>query len=114
MYIKLWHASRYSSQDAYLQSIGGNEKFLGYRGHGELGVSVRNFLWGGTLKDHQLDIKTPIFRSLRKESYECEFRQQLPSMNFALYLQYWHGYGETLLRFDQFGRRSFFGLAFSY
>ena len=32
-----------------------------------------------------------------------EFRQKFPHMNFALYLQYWHGYGETLLRFDQFG-----------
>jgi phospholipase A1 len=114
LYVKLWHASGYSDQDAYLQSIGNNSKFLDYMGHGEIGVSVRNFLWGGSLQDHQLDVKTPIFRDLNKDSYEIEFRQQLPNMNFALYLQYWYGYGETLLRFDQFGRRGFVGLSFSY
>jgi len=114
LYIKLWHASGYSGQDDYLQTIGSSDKFLDYMGQGEIGVSVRNFLWGGTLRDHQLDIKTPLFRDSRKDSYELELRQQLPNMNFALYLQYWYGYGETLLRFDQFGRRGFFGLAFSY
>ncbi len=114
LYVKLWHASGYSDQDAYLRSIGNNSKFLDYMGYGEIGVSVRNFLWGGTLQDNQLDIKTPIFRDLNKDSYEIEFRQQLPNMNFALYLQYWYGYGETLLRFDQFGRRGFVGLSFSY
>lgn len=114
LYVKLWQASGYSDQDAYLQSIGSNDKFLDYMGRGELGLSVRNFLWGGSLRDHQLDIKTPVFRDKRKNSYEFEFRQQLPNMNFALYLQYWYGYGETLLRFDQFGRRGFVGLSFSY
>jgi phospholipase A1/A2 len=114
VYVKLWRASNYSDEDAYLHSIGSNDTFLDYRGRGELGVSVRNFLWGGSLRDHQMDIKTPIFRALRRDSYELEFRQQLPNMNFALYLQYWYGYGETLLRFDQCGRRGFVGLAFSY
>jgi phospholipase A1 len=114
LYIKLWHASSYSDQTAYLQSIGSNEKFLDYMGQGEIGVSVRNFLWGGFLKNHQLDIRTPIFRDGRKNSCEFEFRQQLPNMNFALYFQYWYGYAETLMRFDQFGRRSFVGLSFSY
>ena len=114
LYVKLWNASGYSDQDAYLQSIGSNDTFLDYMGQGEIGLSVRNFLWGGSLRDHQLDIKTPIFRDKRKHSYECEFRQQLPNMNFALYLQYWYGYGETLLRFDQFGHRGFAGLSFSY
>jgi phospholipase A1 len=114
LYVKLWHAWGYSSQDAYLQSIGSNDTFLDYMGQGEVGVSVRNFLWGGSLRDHQLDIKTPIFRDIHKDSYEFEFRQQLPYMNFAVYLQYWYGYGETLMRFDQFGRRGFVGLAFSY
>jgi len=114
LYVKLWHASGYSSQDAYLQSIGSSSTFLDYMGRGELGVSVRNFLWRGSLRDHQLDMRTPIFRDKSKDSYEIEFRQQLPYMNFALYLQYWYGYGETLLRFDQFGRRGFVGLAFSY
>ncbi|MFA6434998.1 MAG: phospholipase A [Elusimicrobiales bacterium] len=113
-YLKLWRASGYSGQDEYLKSIGSKNKFLDYMGRGEAGISVRNFLWGGSLKNHQLDIKTPLFRSSRKNSYMFEFRQQLPSMNFALYLQYWYGYGETLLRFDQFGRRGFAGLSFSY
>jgi len=114
LYVKLWHASGYADEDAYLQSIGSNDKFLDYMGHGEIGLSVRNFLWGGSLRDHQLDIKTPIFRDKRKNSYEYQFRQQLPNTNFALYLQYWYGYGETLMRFDQFGRRGFVGLSFSY
>lgn len=116
LYVKLWYASAYgySDQDAYLRSIGSNDTFLDYMGQGEVGVSVRNFLWGGSLRNHQLDIKTPIFRDIRKDSYAFEFRQQLPYMNFALYMQYWYGYGETLMRFDQFGRRSFAGLAFSY
>jgi phospholipase A1 len=114
LYIKLWHASGYTDETAYLQSIGSNEKFLDYMGQGEIGVSVRNFLWGGFLKNHQLDIRMPIFRDARKNSCEFEFRQQLPNMNFALYFQYWYGYGETLMRFDQFGRRSFIGLSFTY
>jgi len=114
VYVKLWHASQYSDQTDYLQSIGSTNTFLDYMGYGEIGLSVRNFLWGGSLKNHQLDIRTPIFRDAQKNSCEFEFRQQLPSMNFALYLQYWYGYGETLLRFDQFGRRGFIGLSFSY
>ncbi len=114
LYIKLWHASSYSDETAYLRSIGSDDKFLDYMGQGEIGVSVRNFLWGGSLRDHQLDVKTPIFRAQSKNSYELEFRQQLPNTNFALYLQYWYGYGETLMRFDQFGRRGFVGLSFSY
>jgi phospholipase A1 len=114
LYVKLWQASGYSGQDAYLQSIGNNAKFLDYMGQGEVGISVRNFLWGGSLRDHQLDIKTPVFRDKRKDSYEFELRQRLPDLNFALYLQYWYGYGETLMRFDQFGRRCFVGLSFSY
>ena len=50
LYVKLWHASGYSDQDAYLQSIGNNDKFLDYMGQGEIGVSIRNFLWGGSLQ----------------------------------------------------------------
>lgn len=114
MYVKLWHASGYSDQEKYLESIGNNNRFLDYMGWGEVGISVRNFLWGGNLSDHQLDIKTPIFHDNRKKSYEFEFRQKLPHMNLALYLQYWHGYGETMLRFDQFEHRGFVGLSFSY
>jgi len=114
LYVKLWHAMGYSDQDAYLRSIGDTGKFLDYMGRGEIGVSVRNFIWGGSLKNHQVDIRTPIFRDKRKKSYEFEFRQQLPDMNFAIYLQYWYGYGETLLRFDRFQRRGFAGLSFSY
>jgi phospholipase A1 len=114
LYVKLWNASGYAEEDAYLQSVGSNDAFLDYMGHGEIGLSIRNFLWGGSLRDHQLDIKTPIFRDMRKHSYEFQLRQQLPNMNFALYLLYWYGYGETLLRFDQFGHRGFVGLSFSY
>jgi len=114
MYVKLWHASSYSGQDDYLHSVGSNSKFLDYMGQGELGVSVRNFLWGGSLGDHQLDIRTPIFHDNNKNSFVFELRQRLPDLNFALYLQYWYGYGETLMRFDQFGRRGFAGLSFSY
>lgn len=114
LYVKLWHAVGYSDQNDYLKSIGSADNFLDYMGRGEIGVSVRNFIWGGSLKNHQFDIRTPILRDSNKSSYEFEFRQQLPNMNFALYLQYWHGYGETLLRFDQFQRRYFAGLSFSY
>ena len=48
--VKLWRASNYSDQDDYLQSIGSQDKFLDYMGRGEIGISVRNFLWGGSLK----------------------------------------------------------------
>lgn len=114
LYVKFWSATGYSDEDAYLRSRGSTNRFLDYMGIGETGISVRNFLWSGGLKNHQLDIRTPLFRYRRKPSYEFEFRQQLPRMNFALYLQYWRGYGETLLRFDQFGHRGFAGLSFSY
>ncbi len=114
LYVKLWHAYGYEDENAHLGSVGNNNTFLDYMGRGEVGISVRNFLWGGSLKDHQLDIRTPIFRDKNKDSYKIEFRQQIPNMNFAIYLQYWYGYGETLLRFDQFGRRGFAGLSFSY
>lgn len=114
LYIKLWHASGYSGQDTYLRSVGNNRDFLDYMGRGEVGISVRDFLWGGSFRNHQLDIKTPILRGSGKNSYELELQQQIPNMNFALYMQYWVGYGETLLRFDQFDRRSFAGLSFSY
>jgi phospholipase A1 len=113
-YVTLWHASGLYDQDAYFQSIGTKNTFIDYMGEGEIGISIRNFIWGGSLKDHQLDIRTPIFRYARKDSYKVEFRQQLPSLNVALYLQYWYGYGETLLRFDHFGRRGFIGVSFSY
>lgn len=114
MYVKLWLASGYFEQDAYLRSLGGDNTFLDYMGQGEIGVSVRNFLWEGSLKDHQLDLKMPVYTDKRKDSFECEFRQQVPKMNFAIYLQYWYGYGETLLRFDRFVRRGFAGLSYSY
>jgi len=59
----------YSDETTYLQSIGSNNKFLDHMGQGAIGVNVRNFLWVGSLKDHQLDMKTPIFRDSRKHSY---------------------------------------------
>lgn len=114
LYVKLWRASGTSDEDDFLRSRGSHYRFLDYMGRGEVGVSVRNFLWKGTFKNHQLDFKTPVFRGGNKPSYELQFRQQLPNMNFALYLQYWYGYGETLLRFNNFGRRNFAGLSFTY
>jgi phospholipase A1/A2 len=114
LYVKLWYASGYSDEETYLESVGKRERFLDYMGKGEVGFSVRNFLWSGKLKNCQLDVRTPIIRQNRKTSNRWEFRQELPNMNFALYLQYWYGYGETLSRFDQFGRRGFAGLSFSY
>jgi len=114
LYVKLWQASGYSTQDDYLRALGRDARFPDYMGRGEVGVSVRNFLWRGSFKNHQLEVKTPIFRDPGRDSYEVEFRQQFPYMNFAIYLQYWHGYGETLLRFDRYGRRGFAGLSFSY
>lgn len=114
LYIKLWLPSGYTEQDDYLKAVGNNNKFLDYMGRGELGLSIRNFLWRGAMKDHQLDIKLPLFHDTDKPSCQLEFRQQLPNMNFSIYLQYWYGYGETLLRFDQFGHRGFAGLSFSY
>lgn len=112
--LKFWGASGFSGHNTYLRGLGDKSGFLDYMGHGEIAVSVRNFLWGGSFKNHQLDVRTPVFRDPGKDSYELEFRQQFPYMNFALYLQYWHGYGETLLRFDRYGRRGFAGLSFSY
>ena len=114
LYIKLWHATGYEDQTAYLSATGNDRSFLDYMGHGEIGISVRNFLWGGSLRDHQLDIKMPVFCKNFASSFEIQFRQQLPVINFAIYLQYWYGYGETLMRFDQFGHRGFAGLSFSY
>jgi phospholipase A1 len=114
LYVKLWYASGCSDQDTYLESRGNHNTFMNYMGWGEIGLSIRDFLWGGILRAHQLDLRTPIFRDIHKHSYQFEFRQQLPFTNFALYWQYWYGYGETLMRFDQFGRRGFVGLSFSY
>jgi phospholipase A1 len=114
LYVKLWYASGYSDEEAYLQSVGKQDRFLDYMGKGEVQLSIRNFLWSGRFENCQMDVKTPIIRQNRKPSFRWEFRQQLPNMNFALYLQYWYGYGETLARFDQFGRRAFAGLSFSY
>jgi phospholipase A1/A2 len=114
LYVKLWYASGYSDQDVYLEAIGNSYNFLDYMGWGEIGISVRNFFWGGGLRNHQLDIKTPILRDFRNSSYEIEFRQQIPELNFALYIQYYYGYRETLLRFDKLGNRGFVGFSFSY
>jgi outer membrane phospholipase A len=37
LHVKFWYAWGYAGQDAYLQSIGSNDKFLDYRGRGEIG-----------------------------------------------------------------------------
>jgi outer membrane phospholipase A len=37
LHVKFWYAWGYAGQDAYLQSIGSNDKFLDYRGRGAIG-----------------------------------------------------------------------------
>ena len=114
LYLKLWFASGFDNIDNYLRSVGSDDDFLEYMGDGEIGLSLRNFLFNGNLRNCQLDLKTPFSGKFTKNSYKLEFRQQIPHLNYALYLQYWYGYGETLDRFDKFGRRGFAGLAFSF
>ncbi len=110
LYLKVWHAYGYSDETAYLQSIGSNENFLNYEGHGEVILSLRDILvhggWG-----NRLDITS---RVGGKENFEFQYEQKIPSLNFSPYVQYCYGYDETLLRFDRFGRRAFFGVSFIY
>jgi len=112
--LKVWHAYGYRSERHHLEAIGSKYGFLDYMGRGEVGLSVRNFLWGGRFRDHQLDVNMPILNDNITKSFNIEFRQQFPGTNFALYAQYWYGYGETLQQFDQFVRSGYAGVAFSH
>ena len=100
----------YEDQDAYLRSLGKNDTFLDYEGHGELNLVLTDILikgeWG-----NRLDVTSRIGG---KENVEIQYQQRTPWFNFSPYIQYWYGYNETLLRFDKFGKRTFFGVAFEY
>jgi outer membrane phospholipase A len=112
--LKFWHAYEYGDQEDYLRSIGSNEGFPDYMGRGELGLSIRNLFGSGSWGNNQLDVKTRLFRDRDKDSYEFVFQQRIPESNFSVFLQYYYGYGESLLRFDHFDRRFFAGISFSY
>ncbi len=107
--LKVWHAYGYSDQDAYLRSIGSTETFLDYVGYGEINLALRDIFvqgnWG-----NRLDITSKIGG---KENYEFEYQQKIAHLYFSPYIQYWHGYNETLLRFDRYGKRLFIGVSFS-
>ncbi len=51
--VKVWHAYGYSDETAYLQTTGSNETFLGYEGHGEVNLVLRDILvrggWGNRI-----------------------------------------------------------------
>lgn len=112
-FLKLWHASGCSDQDAYLRAQGSPDRFLDYAGRGEAGIVVRDVLisggWG-----NRLNVTTRIFRDRNKSSYNIEYIQKIKRWNVRPYYQYWYGYNETLLRFDRFERRRFLGLSFPY
>ncbi len=109
-YVKLWQAFGYEDQDNYLRLIKKDEKFLDYAGKGEIGFSIRN-PW---LRDNQLDLKTRIFRDWNKPSYEIGYNQKIPFTNFFIYIQYWDGFGESLLNFDKRSSKIKGGVSFIY
>lgn len=108
--MKVWHAYGYSDQDAYLQTIGSNKTFLGYEGHGEVNLVLRDIIvqgdWG-----NRIDMTSKIGG---KQNFELQYQQKIPYLNFTPYIQYWYGYNETLLRFDRFEKRTFLGVSFVY
>jgi phospholipase A1 len=107
--MKTWHASGYSDQDAYLRALGRTETFPDYEGYGEINLVLRDVIvqgeWG-----NRLDVTSRIGG---KQNFEIQYQQKIPYLNFSPYIQYWNGYGETLLRFDRFGKRMFMGVSFS-
>ncbi len=111
--LKLWHAWGYSDQDAHLRSIGSSSKFLDYAGRGEVELTVRNILLRGAW-GNQVNVTTRIFHDGDKNSVNFEYLQKIKNWHIIPYFQYWYGYNETLLRFDQLERRTFVGLAFGY
>lgn len=117
MYFKLWNAYSYSDQDNYLKALGKDERFLDYAGRGEVGFSIRELPIISSIKwfeNNHIDFKTRIFREWDKGSYEIGYHQNIPSTNFSLYAQYWDGYGESLLRFDERDSKLKAGLSFFY
>ncbi len=110
LFLKVWHAYGYSDQDSYLQTIGSNKTFLGYEGHGEVNVSLRDILVNGEW-GNRIEVTSRIGG---KDNLELEYQQKVPWFNFTPYVQYWYGYDETLLRFERFGKRTFFGVSYVY
>jgi outer membrane phospholipase A len=108
--LKIWHAYEYSDQTAYLRTIGSNNSFLDYEGYGEVNVALRDILAGGDW-GNQIDMTSKISR---KRNFVLQYRQKIPPLNFIPYIQYSYGYDETLLRFDRFGKRTFWGVSFVY
>jgi outer membrane phospholipase A len=110
LYMKVWHAYGYSDETTYLRTIGSNETFLDFEGHGEVNLVLRDILvqggWG-----NRIDMTSRIGG---KRNFEFQYQQKIPSLNFSPYFQYWYGFDETLLRFDRFGRRTFWGVSFMY
>jgi outer membrane phospholipase A len=110
LYLKVWHAYGYSDETTYLQTIGSNETFLGFEGHGEVNLVLRDIIvqggWG-----NRIDMTSRIGG---RRNFEFEYQQKIPTLNFSPYFQYWYGYDETLLRFDRLGRRAFWGVSFVY
>lgn len=107
--MKIWHAYGYADEDDYLRTLGSTETFLDYEGYGEINLVLRDVIvhgeWG-----NQLDVTSRIGG---KQNYEIQYQQKIPYLNFSPYIQYWHGYDETLLRFDSFGKRMFIGVSFT-
>jgi outer membrane phospholipase A len=110
LYLKVWHAYGYSDETSYLRSIGSNETFLGFEGHGEVNLVLRDIIFQGGW-GNRIDMTS---RVGGRRNFEFQYQQKIPSLNFSPYFQYWYGYDETLLRFDRFGRRAFVGVSFAY
>jgi outer membrane phospholipase A len=108
--LKAWHAYGYGDQNAYLRDQGINRNFLDYEGYGEVNVVLRDMLVSGSW-GNRIDLTSRIGGL---KNLELQYQQKIPAFNFVPYIQYWYGYDETLLRFDRFGKRTFFGVSFEY
>jgi phospholipase A1 len=111
LFLKAWHAYGYSDQNTYLQTIGSNKTFLGYEGFGEARLIFRDVIVHGDNWGNRIEVSSRIGG---KDNIELQYVQRVPWLNFLPYIQYWHGYDETLLRFDRFQDRTFLGLSFVY
>jgi phospholipase A1 len=111
LFVKAWHAYGYSDQNTYLQTIGSDKTFLGYEGYGEIRLIFRDVIVHGDDWGNRIELSS---RFGGKDNLELQYVQRVPRLNFLPYIQYWHGYDETLLRFDRFQDRTFFGVSFVY
>ncbi len=111
LFLKAWHAYGYSDQNIYLRTINSNKTFPGYEGYGEVRLVFRDVIVHGDDWGNRIEVSSRIGG---KENLELQYVQKVPWLNFTPYLQYWHGYDETLLRFDRFQDRTFLGVSFVY